>query len=152
MNTTSDDSLVWRVRLFVYEFIVRHERPPTSAETAALLALSVPDVERIYQDLHARHALFLEPGQLTIRMAHPFSGIPTPFRVITGGQRYYANCAWDSLGIPAMLQRDATVEARYSDTHEPLLLTVQGNQVADAQPLAHFPLPFKRWYDDLVFT
>jgi hypothetical protein len=143
---------MWDVRLYVYGFIVANERPPTSAETAAHFALTVGQVEHIFQQLNARHALFLEPGQLTIRMAHPFAGVPTSFVVKANGHRYYANCAWDALGIPAMLHTDAIVEAHYSDTHESLVLTVQDERVSGPLALVHFLLPFKHWYDDLVFT
>lgn len=152
MATSPDDPLLWDVRLFVYQFFTEHERPPTSADTAARFAIPVERAERIYQELNARHALFLEPGQLWIRIANPFSGVPTSFVVSANQHRYDANCAWDALGIAAMLHADATIEARYSDTLEPLTLTVQAAQVAGAQPIVHFALPFKRWYDDLVFT
>lgn len=152
MATSAIDPFAWVVRLFVYEFIVAHERPPTSAETATHFDITVEQAKRLYQQLDARHALFLEPGQPTIRMAHPFSGVPTPFVVTANEHRYYANCAWDALGIPAMLHAGATVEARYSDTDEPLVLRVNGDRVEGAQPLIHFALPFKRWYENLVYT
>lgn len=152
MATSPADTLIWDVRLFVYQFLADHERPPTCTEAATHFAIPVQQAEDIYHDLNARHALFLEPGRTTIRMAHPFSGIPTPFRVTTNDHHYYANCAWDALGIPAMLHTDATVTARYSDTDDPLVLTVQNTRVTDAQVFVHFPLPFRHWYDDLVFT
>ena len=152
MDTTPAETLVWDVRLFVYQFFADHERPPTSTETATRFTISVRQAESMYQQLHMLHALFLEPGQTAIRMAHPFSGIPTPFRVMVNGYRYYANCAWDALGIPAMLHTDATVEAQYSDTLRPIVLKVHNKHVSGSQPLVHFALPFKHWYDDLVFT
>ena len=31
-------------------------------------------------------------------MAHPFSGVPTDYRVESSGVAYWANCAWDALG------------------------------------------------------
>jgi hypothetical protein len=152
MDSPTPDALMWDLRLFVYEFIAAHERPPVIAEAAAQFGITEARAEQIYRDLDARHAIFLEPGQLTIRMAHPFSGVPTSFAVRANGHRYYANCAWDSLGIPAMLSSDATVETRYSDTNEPIALTIHDDRVSGADPLIHFPLPFKRWYDNLVFT
>ena len=108
MTTSPDDPLVWDVRLFVYQFFTDHERPPTIAEAAAQFAIPVERAERIYQALNARHALFLEPGQRWIRIANPFSGVPTSFVVSANQHRYYANCA----GTPWAFQRCSTPTPR----------------------------------------
>ena len=44
-------------------------------------------------------------------MAEPFSAVPTPFAVYVDDQRYFGNCIWDALGIPAMLHADARIES-----------------------------------------
>jgi Alkylmercury lyase len=139
------------VRVFVYRHIVEHERPPTMEETAAGMDLPPAAVRAAYGRLHDGHALLLESGAHTIRMAWPFSGIPTPFRVQARGRRYWANCAWDALGIPALLQTDARIESVFADTGEPVTLTVADGGV-QGQGLAHFAVPFRRWYAALVFT
>ena len=118
METTDNQDLVWSVRAFIYDFIVANERPPLVAETAEDMNLTRAEVHQIYSTLDARHAIFLEPGTHTIRMAHPFSGVPTSFRVHVAGRDYWANCAWDALGIPAALHADATIYASCSDTRE----------------------------------
>jgi len=140
-----------RVRVYVYRHIVEHGRPPTVAETATGMNLPPDDVRAAYGRLHDRHALFLEPGADTIRMAWPFSGVPTPFRVHANGRRYWANCAWDALGIPALLQADARIEFVFADTGGPASLTVADGRV-HGPGLAHFAVPFRRWYADIVFT
>jgi len=139
------------VRLFVYRYIVEHGRPPSAAETATGMERPPDEVRAAYCRLHDGHALFLEPGTHSIRMAWPFSGVPTPFRVQANDRRYWANCAWDALGIPALLQADARIESVFADTGEPATLTVAGGRV-HGQGLAHFAVPFRRWYADLVFT
>ena len=140
-----------QIRLFVYRYIVEHGRPPTVAETATGMDLPANDVQAAYGRLHDGHALLLDPGAHTIRMAWPFSGVPTPFRVQANGRRYWANCAWDALGIPALLQTDARIDSVFADTGEPVTLTVVDSRV-QGQALAHFAVPFRRWYTDLVFT
>lgn len=152
MEPTQSESLDWTVRLFVYRYILEHERAPTPAETADGLQLAPRQARTAYERLHERHALFLEPGTVTIRMAHPFSGVPTPFRVHASGQTYWANCAWDALGIPAMLRSDAMVEADCGDSRETILLRVERDRVLGHGELIHFAVPFRRWYEDLVFT
>lgn len=147
------DDLDWAVRAFVYDFLVDNERPPTVDEAAVALGLTHERADTAYQRLNRRHALFLDPETLDIRMAHPFSGISTPFRVRANGHGYWANCAWDMLGIPAALHVDAEIEAHVTDAHHTrVMLSISGNQVHGHGELVHFPLPFQRWYDDLIDT
>ena len=48
-------------------------------------------------------------------MAPPFSGVPTQHVVIVDETKYFANCAWDSFGIPAALHRPGRVHFRCSN-------------------------------------
>jgi hypothetical protein len=85
-------------------------------------------------------------------MANPLSAVPTPYRVRINDRSLFANCAWDSLGIPAMLAGDARIEATIDD-REPLYYTIEGGELrADDRFVVHFPKPFRVWYDDLVQT
>jgi hypothetical protein len=101
--STQDESLLWAVRAFVYQHFAATARPPDTAATASKFGLDEAQAAAIYAELHQRHALFLEPGSSAIRMAFPFSGVPTSSRVHARGRTYFANCAWDALGIPAVL-------------------------------------------------
>ena len=145
------DERDWSVRLFVYQFFIEHDRPPSVDEAASALGIAVERAREAYASLHRRHALFLQPGTLDVRMAHPFSARPTPFRVHIGAHAYYANCAWDMLGIPAALHADARIDAVYSDTGETASVSVVNGAVHGAGAV-YFSLPFRQWYDDLIFT
>jgi len=140
------------VRHFVYRHFVGHARPPTAAETAQAFSIPISEAEAAYQRLHNGHFFFLGPGCAAIRMANPFSAAPTPFRVRIQGRRYFANCAWDMLGIPAAIGLDAEVEAICADCGAPARFQVRSGGVEPDQSLVHFLLPFTSWYDDLVFT
>ncbi|HVB65760.1 MAG TPA: organomercurial lyase [Nitrolancea sp.] len=86
-------------------------------------------------------------------MANPLSAVPTPYMVRVNGRTLYANCAWDALGIPAMLAADALVEAQTDPRGEPVSYSIEGGELrADDRLIVHFPLPFRVWYDDLVHT
>ena len=145
------DERDWSVRLFVYQFLIENERPPAPDEAASALGISVEQAREAYESLHRRHALFLKPGTLDVRMAHPFSAHPTPFRVHVGAHAYYANCAWDMLGIPAALHADARIDAVYADTGEVASVSVVNGRV-HGDGAVYFTLPFRQWYDDLIFT
>jgi hypothetical protein len=141
-----------RIRHFVYAHFAREARPPSVAETAAQFSLPQVEVQNSYQRLHDNHFFFLEPGTTSIRMANPFSAIPTKFKVQVGPVAYWANCAWDMLGIPAALHKDAVVEAKYEDTGETAVITIKNGQVQHEDGVVHFPLPVRQWYDDLILT
>jgi hypothetical protein len=85
-------------------------------------------------------------------MAHPFSARPTTFPVISGDRRWYANCIWDALAIPAMLQMDAVIPARCAQSGVELPVRIR-DQRAEAPPcVVHFAVPLRQWWDDIVFT
>lgn len=150
--STTDEDLIWQVRVFVYEHFASTTRPPTIDETAEHYGLGAERVATIYGELHRRHAFFLEPNTTRIRMANPFSAVPTTFRVYAQGKAYWANCAWDALGIPAALVADATIEAMDAQSQQPITLRVHNGQLASHGERIHFLVPFRRWYDDLAFT
>jgi hypothetical protein len=155
-------SLLWQIRHFVYNHFADTTHPPSVEETAQHFNISTEEASEYYKELHNRHASFLEPETLTVRMANPFSGIPTDFKVHADGKTYFANCAWDMLGIPAALHTDAVIEAVCTESNEKVQIKIKDGQITnpqstsdrstDSQLLIHFPLPFARWYDDLVFT
>jgi len=147
-----NDSLLWQVRHFVYNHFVDTTLPPSVDKTAAHFNISTEEAGEYYKELHNRHAFFLEPETLTISMANPFSGIPTEFNVHANGKTYYANCAWDMLGVPTLLQCDAVMDAKFTESNESIQLEVKNGQVTNSELLIHFPVAFSHWYDDLVFT
>ena len=83
-------------------------------ETAAALSVSPDDVRAAYERLNDRHALFLTPGSHDVRMAHPSPACRPRFGS-SPATAYWANCAWDALGIPAALHADARIEAPIGD-------------------------------------
>jgi len=146
------EDFIWDVRAFVYEHFASTARAPGVDDTGMHFGRSVEEAAAAYQELDRRHALFLERGTTTIRMANPFSAVPTAFLVHALGKTYWANCAWDGLGIPAALHADATIEATCAESGRPITLMVHDAQAASHDERVHFLVPFRRWYDDLVFT
>jgi hypothetical protein len=147
-----DEKLLWAIRAFVYRHFAETSHPPLVAYTATEFGLTSKEAAFAYEELHKRHAFFLKPKTLAILMANPFSGVETSFKVHTDHKTYFANCAWDSLGIPASLHVDAEVEAACAQSGKPIRLTVRGQQVEGTEVLVHFLVPFKDWYNDLSFT
>src|SRR5215211_1508187 len=121
-----DESKIWDIRAFVYQHIAETTHPPLIDDVASHFALTHEDATSAYEELHRRHALYLRLGTHEILMANPFSGVETPFKVRANGKTYFANCAWDSLGIPAALHADAEIGAACAQSGEPIDLRVAG--------------------------
>ena len=147
-----DEDTLWDIRAFVYRHFADTTHAPNLDETAARFALTHKEAASAYEALHNHHAFFLNPGTHDVLMANPFSNVETPFRVHANGKTYFANCAWDSLGIPAALHTDADVEAVCAQSGLPISLQVRDGQVSESDVLVPFLVPFQHWYDDLVFT
>lgn len=152
LTMDNHDTLLWQVRAFVYGHFADTTLAPSVEETARHFNISNEETGEIYKELNNRHAFFLEPGTLTILMANPFSAISTDFKVHANGKTYFANCAWDMLGIPAAMGCDAVIDTAFTESNDSVQLEVKNGKVTNSEYLVHFPLPFARWYDDLVFT
>ena len=141
-----------QVRYQIYRFFADNCVAPSYQQIANLLNAENENVRVSFHKLHERHMIFLEPNSDSIRMANPFSAIPTRFKVISGNKEWWANCAWDSLGIAAALGIDVQIKARYPDTQETVDLQVKDRRVDGKNHIVYFPLPCDQWYDDLIFT
>src|SRR5215470_3284405 len=131
------------VKLNIYETIAQTTQAPTSAEVAKALSTSPEAVEAAFARLHQKRLLVPEPGNSSrIRMAPPFSGVETPFRVKVQDKSYYANCVWDALGIAAALQADALIEASDGQSGQPI----------PEECVIHFAVPAAHWWDDILYT
>ena len=117
------------------------------APTRHDLAQTVGDlgtVDGLLRELHDRHMLVLDdrPGrQGEIRMALPFAAEPTKWRVTTEEGAWWANCAWDSLAVLAALHCDGRIESTWSDTGEPVDLTVTDGQLDSSDGYIYFAFP-----------
>ena len=147
------DELDLRIRTHLYTSFVQDGTIRAQDEVAAELALSTAEVVDAYRRLHDAHALVLVPDSARILMLNPFSAVETPHRVESAGRSWYANCAWDALGIPAALHADGRIESACPDCGEPLELEVAGGElVRGTELLVHFVVPARRWWDDIGFT
>jgi len=147
-----NEETLWGIRAYIYHYFAEKTHAPSVDETAVKFRLTVDQAAAAYVELNDRHAFFLDPGTHEILMANPFSNVETPFRVYANEKTYFANCAWDSLGIPAALHAGADVEAACSQSGEKIVLQVRDGDVSQSDALVHFLVPFRNWYDDLVFT
>ena len=135
-----------------YRLFVELGRAPSPDEVAAATDLSPAEVRAGWRRLHEQHALVLDVSGDAIRMANPFSGVPTPHRVNAAGRWWYANCAWDAFGICAVLDTDGRIESTCPDCGEQLVVDVRDRRPDDDSLVFHCLVPARQWWDDIVFT
>ena len=147
------DELDLRIRNHVYGSFAQFGTALSPTQAADELGLRFHEAEAAYRRLHEAHALVLRPGTTEIRMLNPFSPVETSHRVEADGRSWFANCAWDALGIPGALHTDGTVRSECPDCGETLELEVRDGELVEGRDLlVHFVVPASRWWDDIAFT
>ena len=140
------------VKLAIYRYFAETGGRPSVDEIAHRVSAPAGEVAESYRRLRGSRVLVLESDGVAIRMAPPFSGVATQHVVKADGVSYFANCAWDALGIPAALQRPATIYSRCEQSMEPLRLEVSRKGPEPSDWLFHCVVRAARWWDDIVFT
>ena len=141
------------VKMSLYARLAESGRMPTAEDVAGAMQAPKEEVLAAFERLHQKRLLVPEPGDpQRIRMAPPFSGIETEFRVLAGGKIYYANCAWDSLGVPAALHQDALIQAADAHSGEAIQIQVRGGKPIPTACVIHFAVPAAKWWQDIIYT
>jgi Alkylmercury lyase len=135
------------VRNRTYGLISALGRVPLAAEVGR-----VEEVRAAWRRLHDEHALVLDPSGEEIRMANPFSAVPTAYRVEGAGRAWFGSCAWDAFGILAALETDGRIETACPDCGEALSLEVRDGRPDDETLLFHCFVPASQWWADIAYT
>ena len=147
-----DDTFDATVRTAVYRHFAATGESPTLAAMSEAIGAPSEQVRDGYRRLYAKRMLVPAGDFASIRMAPPFSGIPTQHRVTVGGKQYFANCAWDACGVVSALGGTGDVLSRCEQTLEPLALHLTTDGPPASQWLFHCVVPAVDWWNDIVFT
>lgn len=140
------------LRIFVYDHILSSGRPPTSHHIASRFGLTPQTAIVALRDLKIGKAVLVHPKTGEIWMAGPFAASPTDYKVMGSRAQWWANCAWDMLGIAVLAGERVRIETRCHDCSEPMAFDVDTVTGAPGDALVHFLVPARRWYDDIGFT
>lgn len=141
-----------RVRLSVYHHFVRSGEAPTTRDVGDELGASPSLITESFERLAAAHVLVLDPVTRNLWMAMPFSAVPTSFRVRSSAGEWWANCAWDALGISAMLKSPVEIISSCSGCGDPPPIQTTGQALSAGAGVVHFAVPAASWWDDIGFT
>jgi len=140
-----------RVRHAIYRSYVEGGIPK-SEMLSRQLHIPADAVRSALQELHAAHAIVLDPRTREPWMGLPFSSVPTAFSVEGGGRSWFANCAWDAFGIPNLVGVDAVIATTCPDCEGQIVYRVENRKLVDAHGVVHFAVPAAKWWDDIGFT
>jgi hypothetical protein len=151
----TDGALRAQVRQFIFESFRAWGTPPVVELVMTRFDLTRDQATQVLKDLEDAHHISLVPGTARILMAFPYSAIATPFRVTAGGERYFANCAWDAIAFHSMLNQDVTIDSFCDHCAEPIRIELHDGHAHTVEPagtivyLARYP---SEWWNDIRTT
>jgi mercuric ion transport protein len=140
-NLSAQEDAVRRYILAQYPL---HGQAPTVQDISQALGLTPEDTKIILERLHAWDMLSLEPQSSTIRLAYPFSSVPTSHLVTFDqwpeAKPVHAQCAIDALGLAFMLHRDLSITSSCASCAKTIAITVRDQTI-----VAHSPFDTVVW-------
>ncbi|MEN8145403.1 MAG: organomercurial lyase [Gemmatimonadota bacterium] len=142
-----------RIRLFIYEFVVRNDRCPSLIEIAQEAGLTPLATQRILERLESVHsAIVLSPGSGNLWLADPFAALPTSHPVHAGEHHWFGMCVWDALGILSLVGVDGHAPTMCPVSGESLSLRVENGMLTVADGVVHLAVRARDWWRDVGFT
>jgi len=141
----------WSVRALIYETFATTGQAPPLAQLAAEAGGTEHQIEASLERLFAAHEVATLPDG-RIWMANPFSAMPTKYPVETPEMSCWANCAWDALGVMAMLETDGWIRTTCAESGTPLDFGVVDGALAGDDGVIHLVTPLRDAWADIGFT
>jgi alkylmercury lyase-like protein len=148
----NNDAFDVALRSAVYRRFANTGRSPTIDDLREAVDVSAEDVREAYRRLYAKRMLVPAGDFASIRMAPPFSGVPTQHCVTVNDTNYFANCAWDAYGVVAALGGTGEIVSRCEQTLEPLVQHLTPKGPPPSKWCFHCVVPAADWWNDIVFT
>jgi hypothetical protein len=147
-----EDAFDVTLRAAVYRYFADTGQSPTLEVVREAIGATSEQVRDGYRRLYAKRMLVPADGFAFVRMAPPFSGVPTQHRVMVNETEYFANCAWDAFGVVSALGGTGDVHSRCEQTLEPIILHLTADGPPPSDWLFHSVVPASDWWNDIVFT
>ncbi len=142
----------WAVRAHIYRTFEATGGAPVIPELAAAAGGTEFQVRESLGRLFAAHEIAPLRNGNGVWMANPFSGIPTAYPVETPVMTCYAPCAWDALGVPAILDTDGWIRTTCPQSGAPIEFGVVDGALEGTDGLIHLVTPIRDAWVDIGFT
>ncbi len=140
------------LRVFIYDWIVSHGAPPTSVEIGERMGVPADVAKQEVASLNIGKTVLRHPVSGEIWMAGPFAAGRTSYRVHGARVSWWANCAWDALGIAAIVHEKVIIEGACADCGEPMRIRASHRDGVQGSGIIHLLLPVRDWYRDIGYT
>jgi hypothetical protein len=140
------------LRIFVYDHLVAAGSPPTLTEIAAHFGTTRTVARQELAALKIGKTILVHPESGELWMAGPFSAVKTDYHVVAKGRSWWANCAWDMLGIPMVVNSAVKVHTKCTDCGSAMTIDCDPSLPPTEKAVVHFLVPARHWYEDIAFT
>lgn len=142
-----------RVRLHIYDRVIRHQHWPAMASLAELLGAPAGEVRAACQRLQeGRTGIVLDKLSGELLFAAPFCAVPSPFQVQVKDHQWFAPCGWDALGIVALLGGTGLVRTSCPCCAAGISIQISAGVLQDTNGWMNLIVPARHFHDDIVFT
>lgn len=141
----------WAIRTAIYQAFAESGASPPIGQLAAVAGGTEHQVRTSLERLFEAHEIAPLPSGHGVWMANPFSAVPTAFPVETQTMTCFANCAWDALGVAAILDCDGWTRTTCAESGTPLEFGVRDGRLA-GDAIIHLVTPIRHAWDDIGFT
>jgi hypothetical protein len=140
------------LRRFIYEEVFANGTPPTTGRIAAQFGVDAADARASLAGMKIGKTVLPHPTTGEIWMAGPFASGPTSYEITRDGKRWWGNCAWDMLGVAALVGFPVTVRGNCEDCGDSFSLTIDSREQVMPDWIVHVVVPARQWYEDVGFT
>jgi hypothetical protein len=140
------------LRIYIYDVLLERGLPPSALEIGRHFGRSEREVKHAIADLKIGKTVLPHRVTREVWMAGPFASEPSEYRVEGKHVTWYANCAWDMLGIPMIAKEWVTISAQCTESREPIRISADPEGPPGNDLVVHFLVPARRWYDDIGHT
>jgi len=128
----TEQNLNRKIYYFILQFFIRTGSSPSIPAITAKFKITEPiELDGYLSMLEKEGSIYRDSTTGDILAAYPFSATPTTHRVFFGeSQQVYAMCAIDALGIPFMLNTDASISSTCAHCGRDMSVSIAGGKIA----------------------
>jgi hypothetical protein len=116
---------------FIFETILKTQKTPSVKEMQTALKKPHNEIVRILGELEKKDVLLRKRGTQKIVSIYPLSLTPTEHQIILkDGKKLFAMCAVDALGMPIMLDKEATIVSQCKKCKQDIKIEIKNEEIA----------------------
>ena len=141
-----------RLHYTIIKHIIDKGYAPDINSLSGMLDSNRKTIIKTLYDLQEEHGVVLHPNEPKIWALHPFSLAPTNFVIKSSNGEWWGNCAWCSLGIAALLNKNCSITTSIGAQGEQVIIHIENGELIEKDFIIHFPIPMKNAWDNVIYT